>query len=219
MSVPAWLAIDAAALAFVLCIAFFAVYGEPVWGSGALAIGLLLMGVFVLILRADAPPRPKRVDPAPAPPLRDRALPTHASTGLYRWWVFRDRVAEEIARAERGGRSLSLLLLEPADLLDGPPDDVRAEAARQLRYVLRAGDFAAQLDGERFLVMLPETERHGATAAGRRLLAELREAGGASLRWRAAIVAYPEHGDTPDALVGRAQAILQPGRLASALRS
>ena len=65
--------------------------------------------------------------------------------------------------------------------------------------------------------MLPEADANGARTAANRLLSSLRAHEEHTLRWRAALVMYPKHGATPDELIDRAQMVLQPGRLASAV--
>ena len=143
----------------------------------------------------------------------------YPSTGLYRWWVFRQRLAEEIARADRYQHSLVVVLLEPANLLADPTDEAYARAAKAMRQSLRFSDFAGQFDEERFLALLPETDRAGAQAIGHRLLADLRSASDPPVRWWGVFVSYPEDGANPDALIDRAFMTLKQGRLESALGS
>ena len=146
-------------------------------------------------------------------------LPVYPSTGLYRWWVFRQRLGEEIARAERYQRSLVVMLLEPANLLAEPAEEAYARAAKALRQSLRFSDFAGQFDEERFLALLPETDREGARVVGHRLLADLRSSSEPTIRWRGVLVTYPEDGADADRLIDRAFVTLRGGRLESALAS
>jgi GGDEF domain-containing protein len=133
--------------------------------------------------------------------------------------VFRQRLAEEIARAGRYQHSLVVVLLEPANLLADPTEEAYARAAKALRQSLRLSDFAGQFDEERFLVLLSETDRAGAQVIGQRLLADLRSASDPPVRWRGVLVSYPEDGANPDALIDRAFGTLRQGRLESALGS
>jgi GGDEF domain-containing protein len=235
---PLWLLGDIAAGALALALACFILFDLPFWGMGAFGVFALLAGAFLYLSkgrgmtleRKRAKPVPDLyLEPEPSPweeaggsivAARERevALGVDPTTGLARWWVFRERAISEMARAERHGHALSILVLEPANLLAEPAVQHRAHAARALHHALRSMDFAAQCDEERFAVMLPETDGSGARSAGRRLIETLRSAGDATLRWRASLVTYPDHGATPDALMWEARRTLQPGRLESALR-
>ena len=156
------------------------------------------------------------MDPNSAP---QESMPIHALTGLYRWWVGRQRLLEEIARADRFEQSFAVVVLEPADLAEEQPSEIIGLAGRALRRALRIYDFAAQYDDARFVALLPEANREGARAAGKRLLAELRAASMPQVRWRGALVTYPEDGSSPNELLDRAFVILRRGRLESAARS
>ena len=197
---------------------------EPQWAVVVLALPIGVGGVFALLqirLGADGAPSQDRQELA-TPGIPDETgegLPVYPSTGLYRWWVFRQRLAEEIARADRYQRSFVVVLLEPANLLADPTDDMYARAAKALRQSLRFSDFAGQFDEERFLALLPETDRAGAKIVGHRLLADLRSSSEPPIRWRGALVTYPEDGDDPDALIDRAFMTLRGGRLESARKS
>ncbi len=208
-----WITLDGAAISLLLAIAGFVLVNSPLVAVLALTAAIILFSTFLYLSRSS--------EEAPIPPATtgevESGLPVHPITGLYRWWVFRDRVMEEIARAERRQRSLALVLLEPGDLFDKPPDEARLQAANILRRTVRNGDFFAQYDDDRFVVMLPEIEADGARTAANRLLSSLRAHEELSLRWRAALVMYPDHGATPGELMDQAQRVLQPGRLGSAV--
>ncbi len=147
------------------------------------------------------------------------SMPVHPVTGLYRWWIGRQRLLEEIARADRFDQSFAVVVLEPADLVEEQPSEIFGLAGRALRRALRIYDFAAQYDDARFVALLPGADREGARAAGKRLLAELRAASMPQVRWRGALVTYPEDGRSPNELIDRAFVILRRGRLESATKS
>jgi len=208
-----WITLDGSAISLLLAIAGFVLVNSPLVAVLALTAAIVLFSTFLYLSRSN--------EEAPATQVAtvevEAGLPVHPITGLYRWWVFRDRVMEEIARAERQKRSLALVLLEPGDLFGKPADEARLHAANILRRTVRNGDFFAQYDDDRFVVMLPEIDADGARTAANRLLSSLRAHEEPSLRWRAALVMYPKHGATPGELMDRAQIVLQPGRLASAV--
>ena len=206
-----WAAVDGAAIALLLAIASFVVIDSPLIGVLALGAAVLLFSVFLFASRGEEGDAERPTAPA------EQGLPVHKTTGMYRWWVFRERADQEIARAKRQSRILAILLIEPGDLIDAPSDEAKAKAAAILRRTLRDGDYPAQLDDNRFVVMLPETDADGARSAANRLLTDLRAAQEPAASWRAALVSYPKHGSTPDELLDRARMVLQPSRLASSM--
>ena len=112
-----WITLDGAAISLLLAIAGFVLISSPIVSVLALTAAIILFSTFLYLSRST--------EEAPvalaAPVAVEGGLPVHPITGLYRWWVFRDRVMEEIARAERQQRGLALVLLEPGDLFNKPP--------------------------------------------------------------------------------------------------
>jgi two-component system cell cycle response regulator len=114
-------------------------------------------------------------------------------TGLYNHRYFQERLAAEIARAERGNKPLTLLFFDidhfkALNDAHGHPvgDRVLAGVAEILRnstrvsdagFKLRQGDIAARYGGEEFVLILPETSREDGQQKAERL--------------RLAIEAYP----------------------------
>jgi two-component system cell cycle response regulator len=84
-------------------------------------------------------------------------------TGLYNRRFVEDRLRAEIARAERHGDALMVLLLD-LDAFKGINDRlghaagdlVLREVAHRIRKAVRASDFAVRMGGDEFLVLLPE---------------------------------------------------------------
>ena len=206
-----WITLDGAAIGLLLTIAGFVLVDNVPVGVLALAATIILFSTFLYLSRSGE----EQLSQPSSQQEVEGDVPVHATTGLYRWWVFRDRVLEEIARAERQKRELALVLLEPGDLIDEPTDEARLQAANVLRRSVRNGDFFAGYDDDHFVVMLPEADANGARTAANRLLSSLRAHEEHTLRWRAALVMYPKHGATPDELIDRAQTVLRPGRLES----
>lgn len=105
-------------------------------------------------------------------------------TGLYVHRYFQIRLREELSRALRHGRPVSLILADVDHFKvvndchgHQTGDAVLREVARLIRGNLRDVDVAARYGGEEMAVILPETD-----AAGARIVAE---------RIRAAIEAHP----------------------------
>ena len=111
----------------------------------------------------------------------ERQAITDGLTGLYNHRYFYERLNQEIARAQRYGLPLSLLMIDIDDFKSfndcfGHPagDLVLAEVGRILGTQIRAGiDIAARYGGEEFTVVLPNTPRDGAQVVGARLAQQL----------------------------------------------
>ena len=217
----AWLVLATAVFCLSIAIALILVADSIRLAAAALALAAVLNGAAFYLRRPDdlEGSESGRTESVAAP-VRSEAesgLPVHPETGFYRWWVFRERTVEEIARAARSERTLAVVLLEPADLLAEPTIQKRAAAGRTLRAAMRATDFVAQYDDDRFVILLPETDHHGTQVASKRLVQALNAFDDPPLRWRAALVSYPKDGSHPDELLEQAQRLLQPGRLESAV--
>ncbi len=113
------------------------------------------------------------------PTLREQALTDH-KTGLLNSRGIDQPARNELARARRLGRPLSVLLCDVDDLreinntlghLEG--DATLAAVASVFRAELRTYDLCARFGGDEFLVVLPETDEEGAIAVARRIQARL----------------------------------------------
>ena len=89
-------------------------------------------------------------------------------TGFFNHRFLHERLGEEIVRAQRGRRPLSLLMLDLDDFklvndtfghLFG--DRVLAWSAELIRSTLRASDVPARYGGDEFAIVLPETDTRG----------------------------------------------------------
>jgi diguanylate cyclase (GGDEF)-like protein len=111
----------------------------------------------------------------------ERQAITDGLTGLYNHRYFYERLNQEIARAQRYGLPLSLLMVDIDDFKHfndrfGHPagDLVLAEVGRILATQIRAGvDIASRYGGEEFTIVLPNTARDGAQVVGARLARRL----------------------------------------------
>jgi diguanylate cyclase (GGDEF)-like protein/PAS domain S-box-containing protein len=105
---------------------------------------------------------------------------TDTLTGLANRRAFEERMAQEVGRAVRHARPLSLVLLDldhfkHVNDAHGHPvgDRVLAEIAARLRLRARAGDTLARMGGEELAWLMPETESADALRAAERLRAEI----------------------------------------------
>jgi diguanylate cyclase (GGDEF)-like protein/PAS domain S-box-containing protein len=138
-------------------------------------------------------------------------------TGLKNRRAFEERLVDELTRAKRSARPITLLLLDIDhfkafnDSFGHPRgDEVLRLVARQLSRSIRDSDFAARYGGEEFAIILPDTDRDGAMQMGERLREAIQ---GATWRERditvsvgAAIAAHS--GTTVEALVDQADRAL-----------
>ena len=105
-----------------------------------------------------------------------RLATTDSLTGLYNHRFFRDALTLEIARANRLGYSIGLLMIDVDnfkrvnDTFGHPSgDDVLRNIADVLRRSLRQTDVAARYGGEEFAVVLPGLGPRGVRAVGEKL--------------------------------------------------
>lgn len=143
-------------------------------------------------------------------------------TGLPDLRAFHARLAEELARSRRHGLSLGAVALDldhfgalNARYGRGIGDAVLAEAALLLKLQVRESDVLARLEGDRFVVILPETEIGAAVRCAERLqrsVEEHRFARVGLLSAAAGVAAGPRDGIEAVELIGqldRALAIAQ----------
>jgi diguanylate cyclase (GGDEF)-like protein len=110
---------------------------------------------------------------------------TDGLTDLYNHRYFYERLAQEVARAQRYDLLLSLLMIDIDDFKsyndrfghragDAVLRDLGARLKTQTRQQI---DLVARYGGEEFAIILPSTGLHGAAAAGERLRSTIAEDG------------------------------------------
>ena len=134
-----------------------------------------------LVLQAVASELVVAVENSELYKLTKRLSITDELTSLYNYRYLQQRLDEEIERARRYSRSLSLLMLDADDFkrfndtyghIAG--DQALAEIAVVLRTAVREIDVVCRYGGEEFSVILPETDAEGAFV----LAEKIREAWG-----------------------------------------
>ncbi len=97
-------------------------------------------------------------------------------TGLFNRTYFEKKAAEEITRSSRYGQPLSMLLLDLDHFKKvndqwGHPvgDEVLKATAQIINGILRGIDVLVRFGGEEFIVLMPETDRSGATRAAEKI--------------------------------------------------
>lgn len=99
-----------------------------------------------------------------------------SATGVYSATYFRHRLQQEVARAHRYGRPLTLLAVRCPMAVR---DEVAGRLARLLGDACRNVDLVARIDPDLFAVLLPETELGSSAAVAERIVAD---AGGIACR-------------------------------------
>ena len=103
-------------------------------------------------------------------------------TGFYNHRFLHERLGEEVIRAQRGRRPLSMLMLDLDDFklvndtfghLFG--DRVLTWTAELIRSTLRGSDIPARYGGDEFAIMLPDTDGDDARRAAERILEAFRD--------------------------------------------
>jgi diguanylate cyclase (GGDEF)-like protein/PAS domain S-box-containing protein len=113
----------------------------------------------------------------------ERLAATDDLTGLLNHRAFRARLDDEVARARRHDRPLSLIAIDLDHFKSvndehGHPvgDRVLTAVARRLGESVREGEVLARVGGEEFAWLLPETDVGGARAAAERVRASVARA-------------------------------------------
>ena len=112
-------------------------------------------------------------------------LATHDGlTGLANRGMFEEQLQADIARSDRSGEPLALLLMDLDGLKtinDGwghaAGDAALRTVARALRSTVRSGDLACRIGGDEFAVILPGARRRDAFGVAARTRAKLAEMG------------------------------------------
>ena len=97
------------------------------------------------------------------------------ATGAYSTQYFQDTVHTELSKAQRFGRSFSLLEIDLDSLSGSLGADGLSEAVAQMRRLLRSTDFVAAVGNNRFAVMLAEADALGAAVFKQRAQRDLQD--------------------------------------------
>jgi diguanylate cyclase (GGDEF)-like protein len=135
-------------------------------------------------------------------------------TGFYNHRYLHERFGEEVVRAQRSRRPLSVLMLDLDDFklvndtlghLYG--DRVLAWTAELIRSTLRASDIAARYGGDEFAILLPDTDLDAAGHAAERI----------RVAFAAGAFEDGEHGAVPVSVAVGAATFPEDGRSATEL--
>lgn len=225
-----------AAIAVVCVMAvWFTLNGRGPFATVSLNIALLLLLAFIstivttgLVLNAVLRER-RRAMAALARALEDvqeQAI-TDPLTKLYNRRYLEDVLPREIARAERAGIPLAVIMID----LDrfkrindtaghDAGDHVLAQVAAQLKRCIRSSDIACRYGGEEFVLILPDATRTSALRKGEEIRAVIRQLAlkhrdqPLSVRVSVGLALYPQHAIEPDALIRAADEAMYEAKAA-----
>ena len=137
-------------------------------------------------------------------------------TGLYNHRYFHERLRDEIERAARYQRPMSLVTFDLDDfkLLNDihghqEGDLVLRRVALVAREGLRAADAACRVGGEEFAILLPETSKQAARVAADRLVSGVRGLPGVRpVTVSCGVATFPEDASNPTEILAAADAAL-----------
>jgi diguanylate cyclase (GGDEF)-like protein len=151
--------------------------------------------------------------------LTSRLAVTDELTGLANYRQLQQRLDEELVRAARYGKHVSLLMLDADDFKSFNDaqghvagDEVLAEIGSIIRGRVREVDVVARYGGEEYSVVLPETDASGAFVVAEKIreaieLHQFADANGVracNLTVSVGIAAYPTHARDKDSLLREA---------------
>jgi len=147
----------------------------------------------------------------------ERLSVTDALTKLYNRRYLHQTLTEELQRCVRHKRALAVVMVDVDHFkrfndtyghLAG--DSVLARVAAILQEATRDVDCAARYGGEEFVLLLTETGLDGAIEVTERIRARLAKEDfqGGKVTLSIGVAEFPTHGDTPEGLIGSADAAL-----------
>ncbi len=149
----------------------------------------------------------------------ERLSITDDLTGLYNRRYLMETLANEVRRSRRLDHPCALLMADVDHFKEYNDayghlagDAALTRIAGVLRETTRDVDCAVRYGGEEFVVLMPETKAPGAIETAQRIRTRLAtdELVGEKLSVSIGVAQFPDDGDTPEALLARADAALYP---------
>ena len=139
-------------------------------------------------------------------------------TELYVPWYLHMRLAEEVQRAVRHERPLTIIVCVPQELPGQKGTQAVETISPQFARLLRGGDIVGRIEDGIIAVGLPETPESGARVLAQRLRTELvlRAAHVSRRNWLVGWAVCPEDGENIEALLEFALSAAQQSRQAAA---
>jgi len=214
------------------------------WMAAPMLAGGGVVGVVELVRGTQAPPFTTRdldilaavasqVGVAVSNALRHEEVELQALsdplTGLWNHAEFQVRLTEEISRAQRHEHPVSLTLVDVDEFRQlnerfghRAGDGILRQVAAAVKHVLRGSDIAARYGGDDLAIILPETTREGAQVAADNLRKSIKERPfqteqapeGVRVTFSLGVAAYPQDGQTAEAIVDAAGRALSAAKAA-----
>ena len=139
-------------------------------------------------------------------------------TELYMPWYLHMRLAEEVQRALRHERPLTIIACVPQELPGQKGTQAVETLSPQFGRLLRGGDLVGRIEDGVIAVGLPETPESGARVLAQRLRSELvlRAAHVSRRNWLVGWAVCPQDGENIEALLEFALTAAQQSRRAAA---
>jgi diguanylate cyclase (GGDEF)-like protein len=142
---------------------------------------------------------------------------TDQLTGLRNHAYFWERLEEEVKRARRSKKPLSILIFDLDNFkvlndtyghLKG--DEILKEVGKAVKETIRGSDIPARYGGDEFAVIMPETKVENSVRLAKRLAARINQLryGNLSLTLSIGLASYPEHGKSAVELIEQADLAL-----------
>lgn len=158
---------------------------------------------------------------------REMAL-TDSLTGLNNHRYFHERITQEMSRAKRFRKNLSLLVIDVDNFkkyndanghLAG--DDALKRISTIIKENIRVADVAARYGGEEFMVILPETSKEQAMMVAERIRSAIEKESfigeesipGRNLTVSIGVATFPEDSETKDELIKKADEAMYTAKL------
>jgi len=157
--------------------------------------------------------------------LREQAI-RDALTGCYNRRYLEESLGQELTRAERAGRCVSLIMADidhfkAVNDIHGhlAGDEVLRQVGSLLGGAARASDITCRYGGEEFIVLLPEMAEHDAMVRAEQIRTAIERTlvtwNGVQISVTASlgVAVYPQHGSNPDELIGTADDAMYAAKL------
>ncbi len=142
---------------------------------------------------------------------------TDQLTGLRNHAYFWERLEEEVKRANRSKKTLSILIfdLDNFKILNDTyghlkGDEILKETGKIIKETVRGSDIAARYGGDEFALILPETSVESSVSLAKRLAEKISKLkyGNLRLTFSTGIASFPEHGKNAAELIEQADLAL-----------
>ena len=136
---------------------------------------------------------------------------TDSATGLYNSSAFRDMLENEVERARRSGNRLGVVI---AELDAGAKPELLQSVGAIFRDTPRQIDTCARVGANRFGMLLPYTDEHGAHLLGERIRERVAALDGGHARISIGIAGFPRAGASAAIVIQAAENALAEARAA-----